>query len=49
MGIGFFLTVIGMMADLISVNRNLLEKIDWRVQKIEEIHHQKDIKTDWKG
>lgn len=45
MGIGFFLSVIGLIADLISVNRKLLEKIDWRVQKIEEIHYQKDIKA----
>jgi glycosyltransferase involved in cell wall biosynthesis len=36
MGTGFFLCVIGLMADLISVNRKLLEKLDWRVQKIEE-------------
>ena len=35
MGIGFFLTVIGLLADLISVNRKLLEKVDWRIQKIE--------------
>ena len=36
LGTGFFLTVAGLMADLVSVNRRLLEKIDWRVQKIEE-------------
>jgi len=40
-GIGFFLTVIGLLADLISVNRKLLERVDWRVQKIEE-HLEKD-------
>jgi hypothetical protein len=33
--IGFFLVVVGLLADLIAVNRQLLEKLDWRVQKIE--------------
>jgi glycosyltransferase involved in cell wall biosynthesis len=33
--IGFFLVVIGLLADLIAVNRQLLEKLDWRLQKIE--------------
>jgi len=36
MGMGFFLTIVGLLADLISVNRTLLEKVDWRAQKIEE-------------
>ncbi len=36
LGIGFFLTVIGLLADLISVNRKLLEKVDWHVQQLEE-------------
>ncbi len=36
MGTGFFLFIIGLVADLISVNRLLLEKLDWRVQKLEE-------------
>jgi glycosyltransferase involved in cell wall biosynthesis len=36
MGTGFFLCVIGLISDLISVNRKLLEKLDWRIQKIEE-------------
>ncbi len=36
MGMGFFLAIVGLLADLISVNRKLLEKVDWRVQKIEE-------------
>jgi glycosyltransferase involved in cell wall biosynthesis len=35
MGMGFFLVVIGLIADLIAVNRQLLEKIDKRIQKIE--------------
>ena len=36
LGSGFFLGVVGLLADLISVNRKLLEKIDWRVQQLEE-------------
>jgi glycosyltransferase involved in cell wall biosynthesis len=36
LGTGFFLTVIGLIADLISVNRKLLEKLDWRAQQLEE-------------
>ncbi|MGE0171385.1 MAG: glycosyltransferase family 2 protein [Oligoflexales bacterium] len=35
-GCGFFLITIGLLADLISVNRKLLEKIDWKVQKLSE-------------
>ena len=36
MGTGFSLVVVGLVADLISVNRKLLEKLDWRVQAMEE-------------
>jgi glycosyltransferase involved in cell wall biosynthesis len=36
MGSGFFLVVVGLLADLIGVNRNLLEGLDWKVQQIEE-------------
>jgi len=36
MGMGFFLAIVGLLADLVSVNRKLLERVDWRVQKIEE-------------
>lgn len=36
LGVGFFLIVVGMLADLISYNRKLLENIDYRVKKIEE-------------
>ncbi|MEW6602608.1 MAG: glycosyltransferase family 2 protein [Nitrospirota bacterium] len=32
---GIFLSIVGLLADLISVNRKLLENINWRVQKIE--------------
>jgi len=42
MGTGFFLIVSGLLADLISVNRKLLEKISSRVQKIEETIRRKD-------
>ena len=37
MGIGSFLVVIGLIADLIAVNRALLEGIDWRVKRLEEM------------
>jgi len=36
LGTGFFLGVVGLLADLISVNRKLLENIGWRIHKIEE-------------
>ena len=36
MGIGFSLGVVGLLADLIAVNRQLLEKLDWRMQMLEE-------------
>ncbi len=36
LGTGFFLVVVGLMADLISVNRKLLEKLNWKIQTIEE-------------
>ncbi len=36
LGSGFFLLVIGLVADLIAVNRALLEGVDWRVKRLEE-------------
>ena len=36
MGTGFFLAVVGLLADLMSVNRKLLEGIDWRLKRLEE-------------
>ena len=33
--LGGFLVVTGLLADLISVNRKLLERIDWQLQKIQ--------------
>lgn len=35
MGIGVFLMIVGLVADLISVNRKLLEEVDWRLKRIE--------------
>lgn len=36
MGSGIFLVIIGLLADLTSVNRKLLEDVDWRLKRIEE-------------
>jgi len=36
LGAGFFLFIMGLMADLISVNRKLLEKLDYRMRQIED-------------
>ena len=41
LGTGFFLCVVGLIADLIAVNRKLMEKLDWRVQQIEESFQEK--------
>lgn len=35
-GSGFFLGVIGLVADLIAVNRKLLEGLDWRLRQVED-------------
>lgn len=35
LGVGAALIVVGMVADLIAVNRRLLEDIDWRLKRIE--------------
>lgn len=37
MGTGFFLIVIGLVTDLISVNRQLLEEVEWRQWRQEEM------------
>jgi glycosyltransferase involved in cell wall biosynthesis len=34
LGVGFFLFIAGIIADLISVNRKLLEKVDFRLRKL---------------
>jgi glycosyltransferase involved in cell wall biosynthesis len=36
MGSGFFLIVVGLLADLLAVNRSLLEDVEWRVRRLEE-------------
>jgi glycosyltransferase involved in cell wall biosynthesis len=36
MGIGFFLLVTALVADLISVNRKLLEQVRWRIWRLED-------------
>jgi glycosyltransferase involved in cell wall biosynthesis len=36
MGLGFILLVFALLADLIGVNRQLLEKLDMRIQQVEE-------------
>jgi glycosyltransferase involved in cell wall biosynthesis len=36
MGSGFFLVVVGLLADLAAVNRSLLEGLDWRLRSLEE-------------
>jgi hypothetical protein len=33
---GFLLGIVGLLADLISVNRQLLEKLDWQVRQLGE-------------
>jgi glycosyltransferase involved in cell wall biosynthesis len=37
MGSGFFLTVVGLLADLMAVNRKLLEGLDWRLKQVEDL------------
>jgi len=37
MGMGFFLGIVGLVADLIGVNRSLLEQVDWRLKKLEDV------------
>ncbi len=36
LGTGFFLVVVGLLADLASVNRTLLEGLDWRLRRMED-------------
>lgn len=42
MGLGFFLVVTGLMADLVSVNRKLLEQIEWKLHQESSNDHQGD-------
>ncbi len=39
--IGFLLFIVALLADLLSVNRRLLEKLNWRVRQIEETLNRK--------
>lgn len=36
MGAGLTLVIVGLLADLVSVNRKLLERLDWKIQKMVE-------------
>ena len=36
LGSGLALVIVGLLADLVSVNRKLLERVDWRVRTLEE-------------
>lgn len=36
-GIGLFLGVVGLLADLIAVNRQLLEQLEYRIRKMEDV------------
>jgi len=46
MGSGFFLIIMGLLADLISVNRKLLEKTNWRISQLEESLDTQDHQMD---
>jgi hypothetical protein len=36
LGMGFFLLIVGLLADLLAVNRTLLEGLEWRLRRMEE-------------
>jgi glycosyltransferase involved in cell wall biosynthesis len=42
MSMGFIVVITGVLADLIAVNRNLLEQILWRLKKLEENRDEPD-------
>jgi glycosyltransferase involved in cell wall biosynthesis len=42
MGIGAALVTIGLIADLISVNRKLLEQLEWKVSKLQDMARRSD-------
>jgi glycosyltransferase involved in cell wall biosynthesis len=46
LGLGFFLIVAGIIADLISVNRKLLEKVDLRLRRLELDPRSEDVAYD---
>ena len=41
-GAGLFLVVIGLLADLIAVNRQLLEDVEWRIRRMEDARQPSD-------
>ena len=43
LGLGFFLVVIGLVTDLVSVNRKLLEKLNARLQRVQDRLRNLDI------
>ena len=45
LGSGLLLVVVALIADLIAVNRKLLEKVDWRLSKLEDAFTKIDSKT----
>lgn len=46
MGSGFFLVIVGLVSDLISVNRKLLEKLDWKISQLDqEVRKQRAMAT----
>jgi glycosyltransferase involved in cell wall biosynthesis len=50
LGTGFFLGVVGLLADLASVNRTLLEGLDWRLRKMEDrLNHLAEPRDDDAG
>lgn len=44
LGTGFFLVIVGLLADLASVNRKLLEDLNWRMRQLEETGPDSDRK-----
>ncbi|MCG8692705.1 MAG: hypothetical protein MI806_15990, partial [Minwuiales bacterium] len=45
-GMGSLIFLIGIVADLIATNRKLLEKVDWKLRKLETEMHRAAAKPD---
>jgi len=43
--IGLITFILGFLADLISVNRRLLERIEWRLRRLEHAQRESDGKA----
>jgi glycosyltransferase involved in cell wall biosynthesis len=43
MGTGFFLVVVGLLADLLAVNRALLEEVEWRLRRMEDAQKRRAV------